>query len=223
MSAALHPEEAVGPHYARAGMLEARRRTFLAIEHIASQIRPGMQESEAQTIARTTLKEMRLTPGWHGVYVRCGENTVRTYNEKIVPDVTLQANDIFYIDIGPVHEKWEGDGGATFVLGNDPEMHAAARDVRKVFDLVRTKWLQEHLTGQALYEYADEAARSLGWQFYPEIAGHRLADFPHKALHSGTLAAAQFAPAADLWVLEIQIRHPSRPFGAFFEDLLLAS
>ncbi|HEV7610225.1 MAG TPA: hypothetical protein VGO61_23030 [Steroidobacteraceae bacterium] len=27
----------------------------------------------------------------------------------------------------------------------------------------------------------------------------------------------------DLWVLEIQIHHPERPFGAFFEDLLLES
>jgi len=28
-------------------------------------------------------------------------------------------------------------------------------------------------------------------------------------------------PASGLWVLEIQLRHPTRPFGAFFEDLLL--
>ena len=30
-----------------------------------------------------------------------------------------------------------------------------------------------------------------------------------------------FRPSSGLWVLEIQIRHPSREFGAFFEDLLL--
>jgi hypothetical protein len=28
-------------------------------------------------------------------------------------------------------------------------------------------------------------------------------------------------PRGSLWVLEIQIRHPNREFGAFFEDLLL--
>ena len=32
--------------------------------------------------------------------------------------------------------------------------------------------------------------------------------------------ARPFKSASGLWVLEIQIRHPERPFGAFFEDLL---
>jgi hypothetical protein len=30
-----------------------------------------------------------------------------------------------------------------------------------------------------------------------------------------------FAPTTDLWVLEIQIRHPERQIGTFYEDLLL--
>jgi ribosome recycling factor len=35
------------------------------------------------------------------------------------------------------------------------------------------------------------------------------------------LSAVNFAPTTDLWVLEIQIRHPGRQIGAFYEDLLL--
>ena len=216
-------EEAVGANYDREKMIEARNHTFNAIERIAAAIRPGMRESEGTALAKSILKDMGLLRGWHGVYVRFGENTICTYNDKNAPDVVLKEEDIFYIDIGPVFEKWEGDGGDTFVLGNDPDMHAAARDVRNVFDLVRDKWLKERVSGRALYEFGEEAARSLGWQLYTEIAGHRLADFPHKAFHSGTLAAAEFAPSPDLWVLEIQIHHPTRPIGAFFEDLLLES
>ena len=154
------------------------------------------------------LEAYRTTPGTSG--------TVRR------PDRVLAANDIFYIDIGPVFEKWEGDGGDTFVLGDDPDMHAAKRDVRKVFDLVQAKWRDAGLAGRALYDFASDTAQSLGWQLYLEIAGHRLADFPHKAFHSGTLREFEHAPLSDLWVLEIQIRHPRRPFGAFYEDLLLA-
>ena len=60
-----------------------------------------------------------------------------------------------------------------------------------------------------------------GWQLNLKVAGHRLADFPHKALHAGDLASTNFKPTSDLWVLEIQIKHPQRPFGAFYEDLLL--
>ncbi len=102
-------------------------------------------------------------------------------------------------------------------------MHAAARDAREVFELVRARRLQDRLSGRALYEFAEASARSLGWQLCTDVTGHRLSDFPHKAFHSGSLAAAEFAPSADLWVLEIQIRHPERRFGAFFEDLLLES
>lgn len=216
-------EEAVGSNYDSEKMLEARKHTFHAIERIASAMKPGMLESEGVSLAKSVLKDLGLLRGWHGVYVRFGENTLCTYNDKNAPDVALRENDIFYIDIGPVYEKWEGDGGDTFVLGNDADMHAAARDVRRVFDLVREKWLKDRLTGRALYEYAEGAAESLGWKLYTEVAGHRLADFPHKAFHAGSLAAAEFAPSPDLWVLEIQIRHPERPFGAFFEDLLLES
>jgi Xaa-Pro aminopeptidase len=215
--------EAVGPNYDRAKMLEARKHTFHAIELIAAAMRPGMLESEGVALAKSILKDLGLLRGWHGVYVRFGENTLCTYNDKDAPDVTLKENDIFYIDIGPVYEKWEGDGGDTFVVGDDADMHAAARAAREVFDLVRTRWLRDRLSGRALYDYAEEAARSLGWQLCTDVTGHRLADFPHKAFHSGSLAAAEFAPSADLWVLEIQIRHPGRPIGAFFEDLLLES
>jgi methionyl aminopeptidase len=215
-------EERVGPHYDKAQMLEARRRTWQAIGKIAAGIRPGMRESEGIELARAVLKDLGLLRGWHGVYLRFGANTVLTYwNKEPPPDVVLRDNDIFYIDIGPVWEKWEGDGGDTFVVGDDPEMQRARVAVRQVFDRVHEKWRSESLSGAALYQYAAEVAAALGFELAPRVDGHRLGDFPHKAFHEGTLAAASFAPASDLWVLEIQIRHRTLPIGAFYEDLLL--
>ncbi|WP_267131055.1 hypothetical protein [Burkholderia cepacia] len=38
---------------------------------------------------------------------------------------------------------------------------------------------------------------------------------------AGNLGDFDAAPAAGLWTLEIQIAHPTRPFGAFYEDLLV--
>ena len=35
------------------------------------------------------------------------------------------------------------------------------------------------------------------------------------------LADADLYPKPNLWVLEMAIRHPTRQFGAFYEDLLL--
>jgi hypothetical protein len=96
-----------------------------------------------------------------------------------------------------------------------------ARDVRCIFDDVAARWRAAGLTGQALYAYAAERATALGWQLNLEMNGHRLSDFPHAAFHKGPLAEAPFTPTGGLWVLEIQIRHPERPFGAFYEDLLV--
>ncbi|MBL8267608.1 M24 family metallopeptidase [Steroidobacter sp.] len=214
-------EERVGPNYDRERMLEARQHTFRAIDTIAAQIRPGMTEQQGLALAKSVLKEAGLMRGWHGVYLRFGENTLCTYAEKNAPDRVLQDNDIFFIDIGPVWQRWEGDGGGTFVVGNDPDMQRCARDVHEIFDLVHAKWRTDALTGIALYNYASEVAQKLGWVLNMDVSGHRLSDFPHAAIHEGTLTAANFVPKADLWVLEIQIRHPTRPFGAFFEDLML--
>ena len=213
--------EAVGENYDRQMMLEARARTRQVIQRIAALIKPGMLEETALEHARQVLKEAGMVRGWHGLHIRFGINTLKQFGKPSEPGVALQKNDIYFIDIGPVWEKWEGDGGETFVVGNDPDMHRAVRDVREVFDCVRARWLAERVSGQELYRFAEAEAQRLGWELNLEMSGHRLADFPHAALHKGALADAAFSPSSGLWVLEIQIRHPVRPFSAFFEDLLL--
>ncbi|HVW68562.1 MAG TPA: M24 family metallopeptidase [Steroidobacteraceae bacterium] len=214
--------EGVGENFDLRMMMLTRQKTQEAIQRIAAAIKPGMAEEAAHEWARTVLREAGLLRGWHGIQLRFGPNTLKPFGAPSEPGVVLQDNDIFFIDIGPVWDKWEGDGGATFVVGNDPDMLRIARDVQEVFARVRRKWLTERVSGRALYQYAGEEARSLGWELNLKMAGHRLADFPHAAIHKGSLADAAFAPSSSLWVLEIQIRHPERPFSAFYEDLLLA-
>jgi len=214
--------EAVGEHYDAKMMMVAREKSWQAVHDIGAAIRPGMTEEQGVEIARQTLKAAGLLRGWHAIYVRFGTNTLKDYTEASEPGVVLKDNDIFYIDIGPVWQKWEGDAGDTFVVGNDPDMQRAPRDARTLFADTRNKWRKDGATGQVLYQYMVERARELGWELNLRWDGHRLSDFPHKAIHSGTLANAPFKPTADLWVLEIQIRHPTRPFSAFYEDMLLS-
>ena len=83
------------------------------------------------------------------------------------------------------------------------------------------RWVDDGLTGAALYQYAEETAQRLGWLLNLDLTGHRLSEFPHSAHYGGTLQTVDFRPSDLRWVLEIQIRHPERQFGAFFEDLLL--
>ena len=213
--------ERVGARYEVEGMLEARARTREAIRDIAARIEPGMLEEEAMELTRTMLKQRGLLRGWHGIHVRFGANTLKPFGAPSEPRTVLRPDDLFFIDIGPVWQHWEGDGGDTFVVGNDPDMHRIARDVKVVFDRTAARWRDERLSGAHLYRCAQAEAHALGWELNLDMSGHRLSDFPHSAWHRGPLAEVEFEPSPGLWVLEIQIRHTSRELGAFYEDLLL--
>lgn len=214
-------EERHGPAFDPALLLQARHHTRQAIADIAAHIRPGMAEADALDFARTRLKQGGMLRGWHGIHVRFGTNTLKNFGEPSEPGMVLGDDDIFFIDIGPVWQGYEGDGGATYVVGGDPDMQRIANDVRAVFDAVHAHWRRGRATGMALYHFAEAEAARLGWVLNLEMSGHRLSDFPHAIKHKGALMDADYTPSAGAWVLEIQIRHPDRPFSAFYEDLLL--
>ena len=214
--------EATGPNYAVEKLLDVRERTHQAIGAISAKIAPGMAEEDAAAMAREILGEMGMRKGWHRVIVRFGPNTTKDFMAKSEPGVVLGDHDIFFLDIGPVYGDTEGDAGQTFVFGDDPEHHKAALDVRTLWDEVRDQWFTAGLTGTALYDYAVKRANELGWELNLDLSGHRLGDFPHEAHYDGSLADADIRPNANLWVLEMAIKHPTRPFGAFYEDLLLS-
>ena len=48
-------------------------------------------------------------------------------------DRIIAADDIVYLDLGPVFEEWEADFGRTYVLGDDREKHVLCRLVGAVF------------------------------------------------------------------------------------------
>jgi hypothetical protein len=135
--------------------------------------------------------------------------------------IVLGADDIFFVDIGPVYGEHEGDGGDTFVFGSDPDHHRAKVDVKTIWDDVRDQWFREGPSGRGLYDYAEKAAVAKGWKLNRDLSGHRLSEFPHSVHYDGAMAAVDFRPSPLLWVLEIAIIHPTRRFGAFYEDLLL--
>jgi hypothetical protein len=221
MNASIHDTERVGNAFSEEGMLAARRLTRAAIRQIASAVRPGMIEEDAVEHARGVLADLGLHATWHPVRVRFGSNTIQAMKQPSVPGVVLQQNDIFFVDIAPRYEAWEGDGGASFVVGHDLQLERCARNAEELFHEVRAAWRRHDWTGARLYEYAEQRARQMGWELNFDLPGHRLSDFPHAAIHSGSLAQAGFSPSPMRWVLEIHLRDPGRRFGAFFEDLLL--
>lgn len=213
--------ERVGDVFTRERMLAVRDMTRAAVDEIASRVRPGMVEEDAVEMAHDILAAKRMIRGWHDVYVRFGINTTKTFGEASDPGIVLGEDDIFLIDIGPVFEEWEGDGGDTFVTGTDPDKARCAADARRLFHVVRAKWKDELVSGRSLYAFAVDEARRMGWELNMDLSGHRLSEFPHEAHYPGPLAEVDFAPSPLLWVLEIHIRHPREKYGAFYEDMLL--
>jgi Xaa-Pro aminopeptidase len=218
--APIHDREAIGAAFSMPVMLRAQARTWEGLRQIAAQIRPGMAERQAIDQAEATLQALGMDRLWHKTWIRFGDQTLKTYREHTEHDTVLGDNDIFFIDIGVVWDGHEGDVGDTFTVGGDPEMAACAAAARTLWHEVAGRWRAQGVSGQALYAFAEERAAAMGWRFNLEIKGHRVSEFPHAIYKAGDLGDFELRPSTGLWILEIQIAHPKRPFGAFFEDLL---
>ncbi|WP_338460317.1 NAD(P)H dependent flavin oxidoreductase family protein [Pseudomonas sp. TE3-3-F2023] len=217
----LHPDlEKVGPRYSLDGMLAAREQSVRAVTAIASQLKVGMTTAQALEMAAQTLQAMGASHTWHPTYIRFGDDTVRTPRQGIDLQRVLRNTDIVVVDVGPVWDGYEGDYGDTFVFGQHELHHACVKALHEVFDETRQAW-GHGLTGRELYDFAERSAQAKGWQLERNLAGHRIADFPHVLYGQDKLAEVEIVPSEVVWVLEIQLCHPSEPVGAFFEDILI--
>jgi Xaa-Pro aminopeptidase len=212
--------EAVGPRFDPDLMQRARERTWAALRGIRERMLPGISEDEAKLAAGEVFRELGVERLWHPLLIRIGANTTKTYRQRSDTGVRLGENDSYFIDLGLVFDGHEGDVGDTFVVGRAPHRQACADAARTLFGEVAAAWRTQGMSGQALYAFADERAHAMGWRFNHAIKGHRVSDFPHSVHKGGDLGDLDAAPTSGLWILEIQIAHPTEPFGAFYEDLL---
>lgn len=212
--------ETVGARFQNDLLQSARDKTLQLIDETSKLIRPGMKEKEAEGLLREIQRKLGSTQSFHPPMIRFGENTLLPYGKK-GQEVTLGEIDIYFFDIGAVFDGHEGDVGRPFVVGDDSEMSRCCSDAEKIWHLVREHWSLSGASGSELYEFAKSLASARGWLLTLQKAGgHRIADFPHAIHMRGALDSLTKKPLANRWILEIQIRHPSRPFGAFYEDLL---
>jgi len=201
--------------------LATRAKAQEAVSRIAAQVQAGLLEEDANKMVAATLLEMGATKAFHKPYIRFGTNTVKTFGADSDPGVRLGEDDIFFIDVGPVWDGYEGDAGETFVTGSNPELKRCALDAKAIFEAVAEKWKTGKPTGEELYQFARQKAKELGWELNMDLGGHRLGDFPSGDHYDGPLSEISFYPAPNRWMVEIHIRHPDQAFGAFYEDLLM--
>jgi len=207
--------------FSKGKVLENRDKAKLAVKRIAEQIEVGMLEEDANLIVVNTLKEMGAQQAFHKPYIRFGSNTIKTFGAASEHGVRLGTDDIFFIDVGPVWDGYEGDAGDTFVTGNNPELKRCADDARLICESVAKMWKDNHSNGIELYEHAQKMAKEKGWVLNLDLGGHRLGEFPSSKQYEGPLSEIPFHPSSYLWMVEIQIHHPEQEFGAFYEDMLI--
>ena len=214
-------DETVGEQFQEDLLQSARDKTLSVISTAAALVVPGMTENEAKALINDIQFKMGAAKSWHPPQIRFGENTLLPFGKKGQENVRLKENDIFFFDIGPIFDGHEGDVGRPFVVGQDPEMQKCCSDAQEIWHEVRDHWRSNSVTGGELYRFAQVRAEQHGWQLLLEKAnGHRIADFPHAARARGSIEGHDKKPVPNRWILEIQIRHPSKPLGAFYEDLL---
>lgn len=208
-------------HFKIEDFLNVRKKTIVLVEEIVSKLDVGMGETEIVELVETKFRANGIEKKWHPVKFRIGQDTLRSFSEKSVHNQKLETGEIFFIDIGPVWDGYEGDFGKTFVFGEDLNGYQKLADTAEdVFRKTADHWRNESVGGVKLYEFASEYAKKLGLELNTAMDGHRLGDFPHHLFYRGGLAETEEIPVDNLWVLEILIKDPKLERGAFFEDIL---
>ncbi len=217
-----------------AGLLHAQSMAAALFEAAEqSLIRPGITELQlSNDIHALAAERFGVAAHWHKRVVRAGPNTLRPYRED-PPDLTLQADDILFLDFGPVFEAWEADFGRTYVLGDDPVKQKLCDDLEPMFRAAKAHFRANPLiTGEQLYAFACKKAAEAGWSFGGEIAGHLVGEFPHESIpgarvmknimpgNTASLEGTDSKGRRRHWILEIHLVDRARQIGGFYEELL---
>lgn len=97
-------------------------------------IAPGASEMQVSDAVRDLAADMfGISRWWHKRIVRAGPNTLEPYREN-PPDRLIAADDIVFLDFGPIFTEWEADFGRTFVLGDDSAKIALRDTLPVVWD-----------------------------------------------------------------------------------------
>ena len=229
----MHPEADDDARLAALMAAEARAIALLDAIEAAGLIAPGRsEEAVEQDIFRLAERDFGVGRHWHKRIVRSGPNTLATAGDN-PPLRAIAADDIVFLDLGPVFAEWEADVGRSYAVGGDPRKHALCADLPRLFDAMKARFeADQDVTGAELYAFACETAEAAGWVFGGEIAGHLVSEFPHGRIpghrRHPRIAADNPTRMRDpdgygrrrFWIGEIHLVSVDGSFGGFYERLL---
>lgn len=171
---------------------------------------------------------------WHKRIVRSGKNTLCPYKEN-PPDLTIETDDILFVDFGPVFENWEADIGNTYVIGNNPHKLKLKLDVELAWEEGRDFYNnhKHELTGADFYNYTKELAKKYGWQYGNHHCGHLIGNFPHEEIlgeevinyihpeNHQLMCEKDKLGNERYWIYEIHLIDKVNQTGGFYEKCLI--
>src|SRR3984885_9452255 len=155
-------------------LLEAQNRAGALFAAVVEDglIQAGKLESElSEDIHRLARERFGVRRHWHKRIARAGSNTLLGYYEEST-DRRIAADDVVFLDFGPVFDSWEADFGRTYALGTDPRKHQLVSDIGVAFR--RGKELYENnpqLTTGELYDFVAGLATTSRGGFGAPTAG----------------------------------------------------
>lgn len=194
---------------------------------------PGRSERQLSDLIRDLANEMfGVKKFWHKRVVRTGVNTLEPYRSNPA-NLTVQPDDIMFLDFGPIFEDWEADFGRTYVLGDDPAKHRLAADLPRIWQSGRDFFsARPDITGAQLFDFVLAQIADAGWGHGATHAGHLVGEFPHERINgdeidcyitTGSDRPMHRPDAAGQechWILEVHLTDTVRGFGGFYEQLL---
>lgn len=215
-------------------LLEAQNKAEALFDAVVASgmIQGGKLESElSNDIHQLARERFGVRRHWHKRIVRAGSNTMLGYHEDS-SDRRIEADDVVFLDFGPVFDSWEADFGRTYAVGGDPHKHRLVSDIGVAFR--RGKELYENnpgLTTGELYDFVAGLATTSGWEFGAPTAGHLIGHFPHERSPDPKRYSIRHGNGVSLrepdehgnprhWILEIHFVDRGRQIGGFYEELL---
>jgi methionine aminopeptidase len=190
------------------------------LDDIALIIQPGISELQATEAAHVIFKTYGIEKLWHQPLIRFNKNTLCTFLDKPNTNYILQEEDIAFIDIGIVKDGIEGDVGKTIVFGQNKEFLHLKNTGEIIFQDAIKFWESKNPTGIKLYEFIYAQTKKHRVAFNLPTAGHLIGAFPHTHAWTKGINTYPEKLSGKRWILEIQIKSETQPFGAFYEGLL---
>ena len=139
-------------------------------------IRAGKMESElSREVHEIARDRYGLRRHWHKRVVRAGPNALLGYYDETV-DRAIGADDVVFVDLGPVFEEWEADFGRSYAIGPDPNKHRLVADLSEAFAAGKEHFRKTpELSAGQLYDFVQSLAAPRGWEFgkltFPSSSG----------------------------------------------------